>query len=554
MKRKTITSTLTALLITALLIPGNLSSRSSAHAQDVEAQAVGGDLDAGFGNGGKATISLPGKSIFNTAAAMQADGKIVVVGYTQDSDGFVVARLNTDGSLDTSFGDNGRVITVIFGRQDSANAIALQADGKIVVAGGAWKGGTFTSQDFALARYNADGSLDTNFGSGGKVTTDFFGTGDQAWTVAVQTDGKIIVGGIATKPGNNSGDFALAQYNTNGSLDTSFGADGKVVTDFGQGDSLSGIAIQPDGKIVGAGFTGTSSPNSFDFALARYNADGTLDSSFGTGGKTTTDFFGFNDDALAVKLARNGTIVVGGECLTGGGSNFDNFALARYKSNGTLDTGFGAGGKVTTDFDGHIDAANTLAIQSDDKIIAGGYAAIGSAANRDFALARYNLDGSLDTSFGAGGKVTTDFSGRSDEASTLILQSDDQIVLAGTSYLPAPSAFALARYTAGAIVAPGFSLGFEQSPVTGERGTTVKVHVLINRTGGFSGNVTVTPPDAAGLKIKVKPPFDIPTTEDSVTFKLKIKGGATPGSHQLTFTARDDAGHTASADLTLMIQ
>src|ERR1051325_5815635 len=175
-----ITSTSAALLIAVLLIPVDLSNRLSAHAQEVEAQAAPGDLDTSFGNGGKVTIGLPGKQLNNTAVAMQADGKIIVVGYTSPSGDFVVARVNTDGSLAPSFG-SGAAVTTDFGSQDAANAVVIQADGKIVVTGSK---GTAINQDFALARYNPDGSLDASFGNAGKVTTDFFGASDQAWTVA----------------------------------------------------------------------------------------------------------------------------------------------------------------------------------------------------------------------------------------------------------------------------------------------------------------------------------------------------------------------------------
>jgi len=561
MKRTIFTSTLTALLITALSIPGTSSNRFYAHAQEVGADAAPGDLDTSFGDGGKVTINLPGRSVYCAALAMQTDGKIIVVGNASSPEDIVVGRLNTDGLADTTFGNDGFVITDFSNSADSAYAVALQTDGRIVIAGGSYKGSAI-SEDFALARYNVDGSLDTSFGNGGKVTTDFSGAGDVAFNVVIQTDGKIVAGGSANNPNSHSSDFALARYNANGSLDSSFGSGGKVVTDFfGRFDAITSLAIQPDGKIIGAGYTMKSTAaDSIDFALARYDAGGSLDPGFGISGKTTTDFFGFTDNIEAVRLGKNGAIIVAGECFSGHGNDFDNFALARYKANGTLDESFGTDGKVFTDFAGHQDGAFALAIQSDDKIIAAGLSIVGDpSAGNDFALARYTPNGSLDNSFGNAGKVTTDFFGKGDDAYAIALQPDGHLVLAGDAFQPGlPSAsaigIAVARYKVGDIATPGFSLGFEQSPVAGERGTTVKVHVLINRTGGFTGNVTVTPPDTSGLGIKVKPPVDIPTTEDLVTFKLKLKGDASPGPHQLTFIARDDSGRTVSATLTIVIQ
>src|SRR5262249_38720787 len=159
---------------------------------------------------------------------------------------------------------------------------------------------------------------------------------------------------------------------------------------------------------------------------------------------------------------------------------------------------------------------------------------------------------------GAAGKASTDFFGNGDEANGIALQPDGHLIVAGIAFQQLTSGnawgIAVARYKVGEITTPGFSLGFDQSSVAGELGTTVKVHGLTNRTGGFTASGTATPPDTAVLGIKVKPPVDIPTTEDLITFKLKLKGAASPGPHQLTFTARDDSGRSATATLTLLIQ
>ncbi|RNL73939.1 hypothetical protein EBF04_29975 [Streptomyces sp. I6] len=199
----------------------------------------------------------------------------------------------------------------------------------------------------------------------------------------LQADGKIVAAGFSTAGGTS--DFALARYDTNGTLDAAFGTGGLVTTDFGPGsfDQASGVAVQADGKIVAAGLSDTGGLG--DFALARYNTNGTLDAAFGTGGLVTTDFGGSTDQAFGVVLQADGKIVAAGSSTTGG---TDDFALARYDTNGTLDATFGTGGLVTTDFGpGSFDQAFGVAVQADGKIVAAGLSDTGGTD--DFALARY---------------------------------------------------------------------------------------------------------------------------------------------------------------------
>jgi uncharacterized delta-60 repeat protein/uncharacterized repeat protein (TIGR01451 family) len=394
------------------------------------AVAAPGALDPSFGIGGQVTTDFGG---FDSAqaVALQSDGKIVAVGGTASfpSGDFALARYNADGSLDATFGSGGKV-TTDFGGFDAASAAVIQTDGRIVAAGRSGSG------DFALARYNADGSLDPTFGSGGKVTTDFGGF-DAAFGVARQADGKIVAAG----QGGAGGGFALARYNPDGSLDPSFGSGGEVTTHFTSGvEVVIAVAIQLDGKIVAVGQTFAGGFQ--QFALARYNADGSLDSGFGSGGIVATNF-GF-DSAFggALAIQSDGKIVAAGRAGT-------DFLLARYNGDGTLDATFGSGGVVTTDFGGALfDAAFGVALQSNGKIVAAGSAISGFPSSADFALARYNADGSLDASFGSGGKVTTDFGGF-DVASGVALQADGKIVAAGQG--GAGSDFALARYLGDAV-------------------------------------------------------------------------------------------------------
>ncbi len=398
-----------------------------------------GNLDPTFGTGGKVTTDFSGGQDVARAVVLQTDGKIVVAG--RSSGDFALARYNTNGSLDTTFGSAGKVTTDFAGDQDGALAIALQPDEKIVVVGGAFSG---LHTDFAVARYNVNGTLDATFGNGGKVTTDFSGSDDVAFGVAIQSDGKIVVAGGASAvvAGAVNTDFGLARYNADGTLDTGFGNGGKVTTDFsGSFDQAHALAIQLDGKIVLAGRsrTQTSTGSNDDFALARYNTNGSLDTSFGTGGKVTTDFTGIPgfDEALALAIQLDGNVVAVGVAIT----SSSEIALARYDTNGVLDSAFGSGGKVITGFP----AANATAIQLDGKIVVAGAAS--SSTGDDFVLGRYNRNGTLDSSFGTAGRVTTDFF-RSDAAFGLAIQRDGKIVAAGGANLGEieNSDFALARY------------------------------------------------------------------------------------------------------------
>jgi uncharacterized delta-60 repeat protein/uncharacterized repeat protein (TIGR01451 family) len=427
------------------------------------ASAAPGALDPTFGTGGEVTTDFGGSDTVR-AVAVQTDGKIVAAGLSGAGD-FALARYNVDGSLDSTFGSGGKV-TTDFGGFDAAFGLVVQPDGRIVAAG---QGG---GGNFALARYNADGSLDPTFGSGGKVTTAIGG----ALGVALQPDGKIVaVGG-----GGPASDFVAARYNPDGTLDTSFGSGGVVTTDLGPFEAATAVVIQADGKIVATGST-----SSGNFALVRYNADGSLDASFGSGGIVTTNFGFSSSFGGALVIQADGKIVAAGR----GGTDF---LVVRFNGDGSLDTTFGSGGVVTTDFGGVLfDAAFGVALQSNGKIVAAGSAFNGFSSSADFALARYNADGSLDASFGSGGKVTTDFGGF-DVANAVGLQTDGKIVAAGTG--GSGSDFALARYLGDAV---GADLSITKSgapnPVVSGNQLTYTLTVTDNGPQDATG-VTVTDP------------------------------------------------------------
>lgn len=519
-------------------------------------RADDGDLDKSFGAGGKVITDFFGSEDEATAVTIQSDGKIIAVGSTSKpfvnaNRDFAIARYNTDGSLDTSFGSGGKVATDFFGKNDFALAAAIQQDGKIVAAGRHFKIGTdaaSTGYYFAAARYDSDGSLDTSFGSGGKVTGDI----GELDAIAIQNDGKILVAGF-TFSGSGfeiTTAFALARYNGDGSLDTSFGSGGKITTDFFGGGivaprtNVRAVSIQSDGKIVAAGSVYNSAKRSSFFGLARYNDDGSLDTSFGSGGKVTTAILD-GSSAMALAIHSDGKIVAAG---SGGPKDaFPGFAVARYNSDGSLDTSFGSGGKATADFFGSGSIVRAVAFGADGEIIAVGSVSKGAKGN-DFAVARYNSDGSLDTRFGGSGKVFTELSkDEDDDAEAVAIQSDGQIVAVGATDTGAD--FALARYNTEQV----FALAFEPSTINAERGTTVPVTFQITRKGGFGGNVTIAHSDTSALKIRVKPD-SLSTTDTTVRFKLKIKAGAPTGQQQVTFTGKSDSGLERTATLNLVIQ
>ncbi len=382
--RMRMTSLILLLIFTAILCSYKLPS---------VVRAASGDLDASFGTQGRVVTRFFNNSQFGygdrasaRALAIQPDGKIVAAGYARVQDtsyGFAVARYNPDGSPDSSFGSGGKITTRIGGVNDEGYAVALQPDGKIVVAGTAYIGPSPNSANygFALARYNPNGSLDTSFDGDGKLITDFFDSLDEAFGVLVQRDGKIVAAGFATNGPNNGTtyDFAMVRYNQDGSVNTSFDGDGKVLTDFfGSGDRAYAALLQPDDKIVLAGVCYTPS-SSADFALARYNPDGRLDASFDGDGKTNTPFVNdYEEYASSVALAPDNNIVAAG--WANNDSSLRNgkpdFAIARYDPDGSLDASFSGDGRFTIDFDGinDYDQAYGVAVQSNGKIIAVGYA------------------------------------------------------------------------------------------------------------------------------------------------------------------------------------
>jgi uncharacterized delta-60 repeat protein len=444
-----------------------------------------GSLDVCFGLDGRVITSTSPTADQANSVAIQADGKIVAAGQARNTNSyndFAVVRLNPNGSRDNSFGNHGLVLTAVSPFDDVAHAIAIQSDGKIVVAGSKKNG---NETDIAVVRYNIDGSLDASFDGDSTMPTAYPGNGvvttaigssyDSALALSVQNDGKIVVAGPYFN-GFDS-DFALVRYNTDGSLDTSFDGDttmpgypgnGKITTAIGPShDVLFAMAIQVDGKIVAAGYN-----NDFgyqdgheDFVLVRYNTNGSLDTSFDGdstmptaypgNGIVTTDFSSYTDTIYSITIQLDGKIVAAGFSENGSKKSF---SLARYNTEGSLDNSFGANGKVVTNlanmgFTNSLnEEANAVTLQPDGKILIAGYSATSPSPTSFFTLVRYLPNGSLDTSFNSTGIVRKNigYASQSNTAKAIALQSDGKIVVSGIADFPrqtsSPLDFGLARF------------------------------------------------------------------------------------------------------------
>jgi uncharacterized delta-60 repeat protein len=404
-----------------------------------------GRLDRTFSADGKATTNFTRGFDGAEAVAVQPDGKIVAVGLADGKGGrFALARYAADGSLDTSFGGDGRVVTDFTPASDKAFAVAIAPDGKIVAAGAIARFTQIGSRGrFALARYLPTGALDTSFGGDGRVTTDFGPGEDRVEGVAIR-GGKILAVGSASFGCTPCARFALARYDDDGSLDTSFGGDGKVTTGFRLGGNGHDVAVGSRGRIVVAG--GDSEVTRF--LVAAYRPDGHLDPSFSDDGKVRTHVGRGEQSAAGVAIQANGRIVAAGyaDMPHEFGDRFGpgRFAAVRFRADGSLDASWAGDGIAKTRFDGKHSGAEDVAIQADGKVVAVGH--VGGFGGR-FALVRYGTHGHLDLSFGGDGRVTTNFTRGEDFAFAVAIGGSGRLVVAGHYDVP-NFGFAVARYRA----------------------------------------------------------------------------------------------------------
>jgi uncharacterized delta-60 repeat protein len=339
-----------------------------------------GSIDSTFGASGIVKTDIGGTQTDHClSVAIQDDGKIIAAGFSEMSvsRNIVLTRYHADGSLDHTFDGDGKLIDSLGTADDYAWDILVQDDGRILVIGSAE---TALDYDFALIRFMADGTHDNSFGTGGRVTTDFSQNGDHGESAVVLPDGKIIVAG--TSNDGSGPQFALAKYNPDGTLDNSFSTDGKVITPIGPDVSEPfSVNLQPDGRIVVAGWSETGL--SIDLALVRYKPDGSLDSSFGVNGFVVAGADLDDEYAFASIIQPDGKIVIAGDSRQ---LTFDGIVV-RFNSNGSIDSTFGLNGWSTTDFSGNHDQIRGIVMQDEGKFVAVGYSSNGT--DMDFLVAQY---------------------------------------------------------------------------------------------------------------------------------------------------------------------
>ena len=378
-----------------------------------------GSIDASYHNNGYSDVV----SINLGSAAIQPDGKIVLAGAATQANGFMVARYNTDGTLDASFGNNGVTITDFGFQIIYLSSVAVTTDGKIIAGGSATVNG---HDQFVVARYSSSGIIDPSFGSGGFVTTDF-NTPANLFSLALQSDGKIVAGGTVQLANS---DFALTRYNTDGSPDMTFNSTGIVTTDFGSFDNANAVVINNEGKIYIGGYSSDASGN--HFRIARYNNDGTPDLNFNAGSGSVLAAFGNSSDILNnIQLQPDGKILASGYTNLNGGNT--DIELVRINTDGSIDDGFGnnSNGLVLGDINSGIDAdVFLLTIQPDGKILTGGYNAdfSNSTPSSPYTCFRYNPDGSPDNTFGSDGKFADFFPANYFNYSYVFLQGDGKLL------------------------------------------------------------------------------------------------------------------------------
>ncbi|MBN2612920.1 MAG: T9SS type A sorting domain-containing protein [Bacteroidales bacterium] len=412
----------------------------------VRLSAQPGSLDKDFNIDGRETSPITTGNDEAHDIVVQPDGKILLAGTTfmeSTFNDFGMIRYNSNGTLDNSFKSTGKLIKDIGTRNDGIMAAALQPDGKIIVAG--YSLASATNNDFVIARFNGDGTIDNSFSEDGIQTTDFDAKSDWIMDLAIQKDGKIVAAGYSLIGSTYA--FSLVRYNTDGTLDNTFDSDGKVLVFIENSNHANSIAIQPDGKIVVAGYSYTSETKN-DFTLIRLNTNGSMDDTFGLGGKVRTPLSQLYDEINSIVIQPDGKILAVGSYSNS--SSDKDFAVARYNKNGTIDNTFGSDGIVIRSFGTGADVATGIILQPDGKIVAGGY--MNNGSDNDFAIIRYNSNGTPDNSFGTNGSVSTAIGTGNDIALSIGIQPDGKILMAGYCNNGTNNDFAVVRYLSGLII------------------------------------------------------------------------------------------------------
>ena len=424
------------LKLKTLLVISIISFTLNIYSQD-------GTIDLSFGTDGWVFASIEDRKSGGSDVAVQTDGKIVVVGtYNNGSnDDFIVTRYNQDGTIDLTFGTNGVTIIPVGPTFDVAICVAIQDDGKIIVAG--YVIGT-DSNDFGLARVNSDGTIDSTFGTDGRVITPIGDQQDYLTAIKIQSDGKIVAVGYPQGGDVNLYDAMIVRYLSNGELDNSFGNGGIITTDFNGGaDAFNDVTIQRDGKIIVAGYTNNKVSLRKEIFLVRYNVDGSLDTSFdGTGMVTKlvplTPGAYTSTYSYAVAVQKDGKILVAGE-------SFPKIVLLRYSSDGTLDSTFGTDGIVITAGKDSLNQStpNSILVQDNGQFIVTGHSYL--EGTRMATAIRYNDDGSIDETFGDNGFAFANTEGGFYYGAKSTMQSDGKILISGRDLVAGVGRIGLVR-------------------------------------------------------------------------------------------------------------
>jgi uncharacterized delta-60 repeat protein len=402
-----------------------------------------GTLDSSFDSDGIVITSFIGFDATVQALLIQPDKKILAGGTISKSglNQFGLARYNSDGSLDESFGNLGKVVSD-YPELMLLSSIALQSDGKIVVAGNLFNSG-FTISHFVLVRYDTNGILDRTFGIDGRVITNLSNKLDKITSIIIQNDGKILASGTTSDDLNYS-DFSIVRYNSNGTLDTSFGNNGITITSIRTWDFGYAMVLQDDNTIVISGSTSNEfnpvfGPD-YDFLVIKYDKYGVLDSTFGNGGSVIIGTAEANEKALSVNVLSDGKIVIAGEHHIMKYS----FMISQLLSNGDLDTSFGNNGIVLNELTSQF--IESVAMQTDGKFLITEYNGTGGCCSADIKLIRFLADGNFDSTFGTNGIVTANFLNENNQANSIAIQDDGRIIIGGISGNQIHYDYGLARF------------------------------------------------------------------------------------------------------------
>ncbi|MDX2229547.1 MAG: DUF4347 domain-containing protein [Leptolyngbyaceae cyanobacterium bins.349] len=518
---------------------------------------LNGELDRSFGNNGIVSTDIDPNSMDQLVSmTQQPDGKIIAIGVTNSriNSNTVIARYNPDGSLDASFGTGGKA-QIDFGVLDYMTSVTVQPDGKIVLGGAIANEDKESAANFAVVRLNSDGSLDGGFGQGGRTILDLQnGSADVAMKVLVDGAGRILlVGGSATETGTTTTrDFALARFTPTGGIDTTFGQNGRVFTDFNSEPSelelATDAAIDANGRILVVGTGGQ-----LDFAIARYLPNGQLDPSFGNGGKVLTDFTApgsvFSADfANKMLLQPDGKIVVLGHLSADGGVIP---AIARYNPDGSLDTSFGDGGKVITNFDRLLTSSNPqFVLQPDGKFVISGTVMNPNGQDTDVAIFRYLPNGQPDLGFGTNGAVYSDLGGTEEVASAL-LQADGKLVLGGSTTIDQAD-ISLFRYNLGLTTTNRSPIAQPDNLTINENAVAIRVDVLANDTDPDRDSLSVTRIDTSNTRGQVTLTNGVVSYNPNGQFDQLAQGTAVLDT--FSYEVSDGKGGTTTANVLVRVE